>query len=292
MMYPKIFLRAGLLASLTALLCAGGPTSKLGNEDGVAADAEKPLPQEILDGEAAYQEQLHAHMANQHRFQLSTMDLEPEKRRELLKNWQDAHRSELEAQAKFSEELDLLYVKHGIPTAPDHTDYLRWMESTKPPSAADPGSEEGKKWTLRRELAEIKQNNAKNPEQLRDRMAEWLAANGEALLPVEQGKGSQSQKNGNEKAARPKMALVAPPGASKEAKFLFELQNRLMDMAEANPSTLRKSPDATYEEMDAWREASSEKSQAVMQAIQTLSQEMSKKENIRIAKENPYEPKK
>ncbi len=119
-----------------------------------------------------------------------------------------------------------------------------------------------------------------------------MRPNGEALLPVEQGKGSQSQKNGNEKAATPKMALVAPPGASKETKLLFELQNRLMEMAEADPSPLRKSQNATYEEMDAWREASSKKSQAAMQEIQTLSQEMSKKENIRIAKENPYEPKK
>ena len=254
--------------------------------------ADAPLPKEIVDGEAAYQKKLLELMADQHRFQLSTMDRDPEQRRELLKNWQDAHRSELVAQAKFSGELDLLYVKHGIPTAPGSTDYLKWMESTKPPSAAVPGSEERKKWTLRRELAEIKQNNANHPEQLRDRMAAWVAANGKALLPVEQGKGPQSQKNGQGKPTTPKIKLVAPPDASEEVKHLFELQTTLMEVAEANPSPLRKSEDATYDEMDAWREASSKKSQAVMQAIQTLSQEISKKEKIRIAKENPYEPKK
>ena len=260
----------------------------------VVNGGEGVLAGRLPDGYAVKEAEFHARQlaleADLRRFLLSTLDRDPETRRELMARWMDRNAAALEGQKAADEDLTAAERAHGVSLEDGE---LAAVEAARPDPAKGASEAETLHWELRRDLAEIRHHQAGDPEAARERLVEWENVHGEEfrrlaaqLLP------SPHPSSGSDIAPEPSTRVLPwepPAEAPGDVQRMFKLQNELAALREADPSPLLLSPGASFEELDAWR-ARMEKATAPLQAeLESINQQLSEQSLRRIAQEHPYE---
>jgi hypothetical protein len=279
--------------TLSTLFVCGSAVAALSlltaeDEIGGVPDASH-LPPAIIDAEADYEVRQCIIEDDLHRWQLSHLDQAPEIRRSKMMEWMEINRQVLEDQVRLSDSIDALYVANRVPPDPNPSEIL----AARAPAAGQETTPAGRMWKYHYDLALLREAYADNPEALRDAMYQWMQTHEKEMAQTEADLRAEIVASASVEPAPPPESpplSEIPADAPEDAQQFFRLQKQFAEiMARLPHPALLNKGEASLKECEAWRDAVAKETAEITPQLELLTEEMARKAEQTLARENLYE---